>query len=436
MTEAASAPRPGAAREPPPSSADSSASTENGDLIRLLRMIRHSRRLLAALLAWTLVTGGPKSTALCAGEVPVPILRGTLVDLSHNHGADNRLYSHVLGEKRDLYVYLPPGYKKSRRYPVLLWLHGYMADERQALYTVLPALDDAIARGTMPPVVAAFPDGSISGDFHYVGVGSWWIDSRRGKFQTYLIKELLPLMESTFSASDRPEDRMIAGWSMGGFGAYNLVLKHPELAYHVAAVSPPLNLRYVGCSGDYFQDFRPNCWRMRSSFTGLDVVGRYFGGLVKVRAWWVIYPVWGRGAGAVSRITAENPLDILLRDRPDLSRHHLLVLYGRRDEMNLDAQIESFLYVAAQLGITVDARAYPDGTHSERFMAEVVSQLLDWLGASVRTTATDLAKGGHQHNQRRAATAPTGRSLRRRQEPVRSAARRGTLDSSHPSPRS
>lgn len=350
-------------------------------------------RLVAACLLNLAVLSLPAPT-LAAG-VPVPLLRGTLVDFSRNHGHDNRIYSQVLREKRDLYVYLPPGYTASKRYPLLLWLHGYMADERQALYTVLPALDDAIARGTMPPVVAAFPDGSITGDFHYVGVGSWWIDSRRGAYQTYLLKELLPFLESTFSISKRPEKRMLAGWSMGGFGVFNILLKYPQLARHVAAVSPPLNLRYVGCSGDYFEDFCPNCWHMRTSFTGLDVVGRYYGGLVKVRAWWVIYPVWGRGAEAVARIMQENPLDILLRERPDLSQHNLLVVYGRKDEMNLDAQVESFVYVASQMGIPIDARSYPNGTHSEKFMAEVVSQLLDWLGQKVRSSANLAATSEH-----------------------------------------
>ncbi len=363
---------------------------------------------LLPLLLLLLVPLSPWLASTClAGGVAVPVLGGSLVDLTRNHGADRRFYSSALGEKRDMYVYLPPGYDRRKRYPLLIWLHGYMADERQSLYTVLPALDEAIRRGDLPPLVAAIPDGSISGDFYYVGVGSWWIDSRRGRFQTYVLEDVIRFMERNFSVTRDPSRRILAGWSMGGFGAYNMVLKYPDRFRIVAAVSPPLNLRYVDCTGNYFGDFDPNCWHMRDHFTGLDVVGRYWHGLVKVRAWWVIYPVWGRGRAAVRRIIQENPLDILVRRRPDLRHNRLFVAYGRCDEMNLDAQIESFLYVASRMGVKVEAVAYPDGTHVESFMASVVYNLLQWVGSQLdRVPVMGGERLGQRHQQ---ALPPPGR---------------------------
>ena len=56
-------------------------------------------------------------------------LRGRVVDYTHNHGADRRLYSPILGRPRDLYVYLPPGYDPSVAYPLILFLHGADVDE-------------------------------------------------------------------------------------------------------------------------------------------------------------------------------------------------------------------------------------------------------------------------------------------------------------------
>ena len=44
-------------------------------------------------------------------------LHGTLVDFTRNSGCDHRMYAPSLCEYRDMYVYLPPGYDRSRQYP-------------------------------------------------------------------------------------------------------------------------------------------------------------------------------------------------------------------------------------------------------------------------------------------------------------------------------
>src|SRR3954467_7241704 len=57
-------------------------------------------------------------------------LAGQVVDYTHNHGADRRIYSPILGMPRDLYVYLPPGYSRHCAYPLVLYLHLAYVDER------------------------------------------------------------------------------------------------------------------------------------------------------------------------------------------------------------------------------------------------------------------------------------------------------------------
>ena len=51
----------------------------------------------------------------------------------------------------------------------------------------------------------------------------------------------------------------------------------------------------------------------------------------------------------------------------------MFVVYGGRDQFNLDAQIESFLYVACQRGLTVKAVVRPQGQarpqHGPQFRA-------------------------------------------------------------------
>src|SRR5207245_7915585 len=57
-------------------------------------------------------------------------IHGQVLDFTHNHGADRRIYSAALDDRRDLYVYLPPGYDPCRRYPVMIALHGIVQDEQ------------------------------------------------------------------------------------------------------------------------------------------------------------------------------------------------------------------------------------------------------------------------------------------------------------------
>ena len=91
-------------------------------------------------------------------------LAGRLVDHTHNHGADNRIWSAALCERRDLYVYLPPGYDCNQRYPVVLWLHGVIEDERTIIREGgLASWDAAMACGRLPPMIIAIPDGSLRG---------------------------------------------------------------------------------------------------------------------------------------------------------------------------------------------------------------------------------------------------------------------------------
>lgn len=56
-------------------------------------------------------------------------LHGTVQDFTKNHGKDRRIFSPAMGEKRDMYVYLPPGYDPSKSYPLAIFLHGAAQDE-------------------------------------------------------------------------------------------------------------------------------------------------------------------------------------------------------------------------------------------------------------------------------------------------------------------
>src|SRR5207245_2261171 len=87
-------------------------------------------------------------------------LGGKVLDYTHNHGRDNRIYSPALCAKRDVYVYLPPGYDGKTPFPLMMALHGFGQDEKKFL-EVIPRFDAAIRRGEFPACVMVVPDGTV-----------------------------------------------------------------------------------------------------------------------------------------------------------------------------------------------------------------------------------------------------------------------------------
>src|SRR5262245_57635207 len=57
-------------------------------------------------------------------------LAGQILDFTHNHGRDNRIWSNALCAKRDMYVYVPPNFDRAKKYPLAIFLHGATQDEQ------------------------------------------------------------------------------------------------------------------------------------------------------------------------------------------------------------------------------------------------------------------------------------------------------------------
>src|SRR5262249_55900445 len=70
-------------------------------------------------------------------------IRGQVLDFTHNHHKDRRIWSAALCEKRDMYVYLPPCYDPNKKYPLAIFLHGAGQDEQIFLKSLVKDLDCA-----------------------------------------------------------------------------------------------------------------------------------------------------------------------------------------------------------------------------------------------------------------------------------------------------
>ncbi len=309
-------------------------------------------------------------------------LAGQVVDFTHNHGQDHRIWSPALECSRDLYVYLPPNYDPACRYPVVLYLHAFQQDEVNFLDPVVKLFDCAIQKGILPPLIVAAPDGSITGRPTWFGSGSFFINSKAGRFEDYIIEDVWGFVTSHFSVRPEREAHVILGASMGGFGAYNLGIKHPEIFKIVAAIFPPLNIRWVDCHGVYRAPFCPDCIGFRTDLRPHEVLARFYGVPVRMKS--LINPLYGRSRGRheeiIEGLSRENPTEMLAAYNVQPDSHDFYIGYGGKDQFNVAAQVESFVYFANERGIHVDLNFLPDGKHDQATGVKLFPGTAEWLG--------------------------------------------------------
>jgi enterochelin esterase-like enzyme len=136
---------------------------------------------------------------------------------------------------RDVYVYLPPSYarEKSRRYPVVYFLHGYTATaEAYVRFLGLPqAIDAAIAGGSREMIVV-LPDAFTKWS------GSMYSSSAAtGDWETYVAHDLVAYVDAHYRTLAKRESRGLSGHSMGGYGTWRIGMKRPDVFGALYAMS-------------------------------------------------------------------------------------------------------------------------------------------------------------------------------------------------------
>jgi enterochelin esterase-like enzyme len=142
-----------------------------------------------------------------------------LKDVPHGH-VDKVLFpSPSTKTQRRAYVYTPPGYDKNQRerYPVLYLQHGWGEDEtawsNQGHANLI--MDNLIAEGKTRPFIIVMTYGMTNDVRPGSPGGLSSFDIR--PFQTVLLDELMPYIDSHFRTLADPRHRAMAGLSMGGF---------------------------------------------------------------------------------------------------------------------------------------------------------------------------------------------------------------------------
>ncbi len=142
-------------------------------------------------------------------------------DAPRGETALHRLRSELLGNERRVFTHTPPGYDPNETYPLVVCFDGY-AYTLDAFVPLPTVLDNLIADGAIPPVVAVLPD---SGD-NETRTRELMLHE---PFVDFLTAELLPWARHRLSFADDPGRTVAAGSSLGGLAAAFCGLRRPDV---------------------------------------------------------------------------------------------------------------------------------------------------------------------------------------------------------------
>lgn len=141
---------------------------------------------------------------------------------------DDSLYSVPLKRTVRLDVLLPPAYESTGRvdWPVL-YLNDGQDLPRLRMIAVLDSLYEQQA--VRPFILVAIHAGDRIHEYgtgatpDYMGRGS-----KAGLYTDFVLTELMPHIRKNYRVSQKPEDTVFAGFSLGGLSAFDIVFHHAD----------------------------------------------------------------------------------------------------------------------------------------------------------------------------------------------------------------
>jgi len=152
--------------------------------------------------------------------------------------------SKSVGTTRKMNVYTPPGYSDGKKYPVLYLLHGIGGDETEWERFAHPdvLLDNLIADGKATPMIVVMPNGRAQKNDRAEG-DVFRSAPAFAAFEQDLLNDVIPAIESRYSARADREHRALAGLSMGGGQTLNFGLAHLDTFAWLGAFSAAPNTK-------------------------------------------------------------------------------------------------------------------------------------------------------------------------------------------------
>ncbi len=124
-----------------------------------------------------------------------------------------------------------------------------------------------------------------------------------------------------------------------------------------------------------------------------EVIARFYGGLVTFTIGQMIEPIFGRSEQGLQEVMKHNPIEMIDTYQLKPGELEMYVCYGKKDEFNMAAQIESFLHLARERGLTVSVAVDPEGRHDLETAVRLMPGVMEWMRPRLRPTPRASTSG-------------------------------------------
>ncbi|GHD43885.1 esterase [Mycetocola manganoxydans] len=212
-----------------------------------------------------------------------------LADVAEGQGGELNVLTYsstVAQQERSAWVWTPPGYDADRAeaYPLFVLNHGggQTWTDWVEVGRARQILDNLTLDGSIDPMVVVMPNGNVN------------------NYPAELLDNVLPAVEGAYHVSDDPDQRAIAGLSLGGQRTMSLLLSNPGEFSQVGAFAgflfglpPNIDVAKVNAetelvrlyTGDITDFTYPNVLAMMETLDGLGVNYEFNGVTVGPHGW-------------------------------------------------------------------------------------------------------------------------------------------------------
>ncbi len=164
------------------------------------------------------------------------------------------VYSKLLDRTVLVEILIPPHLDRAKTYPLLILNDG---QDSQAV-KVKQTVEKLVTSKLIPEVIIA---GVTAGDrMQEYGVSFRADYFGRGKmskaYSTYILTELFPYLIYKYPVSPSPDQHVMAGYSLGGLSAMDIVWNHPETFGKVGVFSGSFWWRKRDAGSFFYSDYR------------------------------------------------------------------------------------------------------------------------------------------------------------------------------------